>query len=85
MAATQYQIFVRYLNESIGKPLTNKTQAEWISAEDLIEIKKFYTEIAIFSYKKIKLSLHYKESFVYYNGAFADGMLGFVQARRKTH
>ena len=25
MAITQYQIFVRYLNENIGKPLTNKT------------------------------------------------------------
>ena len=33
MAATQYQLFVRYLNENIGKPLTNKTSVEWISAE----------------------------------------------------
>ena len=32
MAATQYQIFIRYLNESIGKPLTNKTSVEWIGA-----------------------------------------------------
>lgn len=42
MAATQYQLFVRYLNETIGKPLTNKTTVEWISAEELVELKTFY-------------------------------------------
>ena len=42
MAATQYQLFVRYLNENIGKPLTNKTSVEWISAEELVELKEFY-------------------------------------------
>lgn len=44
MASTQYQIFVRYLNESIGKPLTNRTSVEWISAEELVELKEFYKE-----------------------------------------
>lgn len=44
MASTQYQIFVRYLNENIGKPLTNKTPVEWISAEELVELKEFYKE-----------------------------------------
>lgn len=43
MAATQYQLFVRYLNETIGKPLTNKTTVEWISAEELVELKTFYS------------------------------------------
>lgn len=42
MAATQYQLFVRYLNETIGKPLTNKTTVEWVSAEELVELKTFY-------------------------------------------
>lgn len=42
MAATQYQIFVRYLNESIGKPLTNKTEVEWVGAEEFIDLKSFY-------------------------------------------
>ena len=53
MAATQYQIFVRYLNERVGKPLTNKTQSEWISAEDFVEIKKFY-EQNLKEYEEIK-------------------------------
>ena len=47
------QIFVRYLNEKVGKPLTNKTQAEWISAEDFVEIKKFY-EQNLKEYEEIK-------------------------------
>ena len=42
MAATQYQLFVRYLNETIGKPLTNKTTVEWVSAEEMVELKTFY-------------------------------------------
>lgn len=42
MAATQYQLFVRYFNETIGKPLTNKTTVEWVSAEELVELKTFY-------------------------------------------
>ena len=42
MASTQYQIFIRYLNESIGKPLTNKTSVEWIGAEELVELESFY-------------------------------------------
>ena len=44
MAATQYQIFVRYLNESIGKPLTNKTKVEWVGAEEFIDLTNFYEE-----------------------------------------
>lgn len=44
MAATQYQIFIRYLNESIGKPLTNKTKVEWVGAEEFIDLTKFYEE-----------------------------------------
>lgn len=44
MATTQYQIFVRYLNEDINKTLTNKTEIEWISAESIQMYKKAYTD-----------------------------------------
>ena len=42
MAVTQYQIFCRYINENVNRPLTNKTTVDWISAEELTEITKFY-------------------------------------------
>ena len=42
MAATQYQIFCRYLNENINRALTNKTESEWISAEEYETLEKSY-------------------------------------------
>ena len=44
MAATQYQIFIRYLNENNGRVLTNQTTIEWIQSEELFELRKFYQE-----------------------------------------
>ena len=41
MAATQYQIFCRYLNENVNRALTNQTVVEWISAEELNNLNKF--------------------------------------------
>ena len=41
MAITQYQIFCRYLNDTVNRALSNKTKIEWISAEDFLELKKF--------------------------------------------
>lgn len=42
MAVTQYQIFCRYLNETINHTLTNKTTVSWVSAEELNALTKFY-------------------------------------------
>lgn len=44
MAITQYQIFCRYLNETINRALTNKTQIEWIGAEELNTLQKFFND-----------------------------------------
>lgn len=44
MAVTQYQIFCRYLNETVNRALTNKTQMEWISAEELNDLNKFHLD-----------------------------------------
>ena len=41
MASTLYQIFVRYISAN-GQPLTNRTQVEWIGAEELDELKQFW-------------------------------------------
>lgn len=43
MAVTQYNIFIRYLNESVNKPLTNTTQTEWVSALDWADMQEFYS------------------------------------------
>ena len=43
MAATQYQIFCRYLNENINRALTNQTATEWINAEEYETLKSSYT------------------------------------------
>ena len=40
--ATKYQIFCRYLNESVNTVLTNQTTAEWVSASDLKDLKEQY-------------------------------------------
>ena len=32
--ATQYQIFCRYLNETVNRTLTNQTKSAWISASE---------------------------------------------------
>lgn len=44
MAVTQYQIFCRYLNENVNRPLTNQTKIDWINAEEINELNKFYAE-----------------------------------------
>lgn len=43
MAATQYQIFCRYLNENINRALTNRTSIEWVDAKEYEAIKSTYT------------------------------------------
>ena len=53
MAITQYQIFCRYLNETVNRALTNKTKIEWISAEELLEFKNFENTGEINQYKEI--------------------------------
>lgn len=40
--ATQYQIFCRYLNETVNRTLTNQTTSEWISATEFRTLKEFY-------------------------------------------
>lgn len=42
MATTQYQIFIRYLNETVNKPLTNMSEVEWVSALDWIDMQEYY-------------------------------------------
>ena len=42
MASTQYQIFCRYLNEDIGKIVSNTSTKEWVSAEEWYECKVAY-------------------------------------------
>lgn len=42
MAVTQYQIFCRYLNETVNHTLTNRTTIEWISAEEMKALNDFY-------------------------------------------
>ena len=44
MAATQYQIFCRYLNETVNHILTNQTSVSWISAEEINELTEFYVQ-----------------------------------------
>lgn len=52
MAATQYQVFCRYLNETVNRTLTNKTTVDWISAEKLNELTEYYDDNRI-EYEKI--------------------------------
>ena len=40
--ATQYQIFCRYLNETVNRTLTNQTTSEWISASEFKTLKEYY-------------------------------------------
>lgn len=40
--STQYQIFCRYLNETVNRTLTNQTTSEWISATEFKTLKEFY-------------------------------------------
>ena len=40
--ATQYQIFCRYLNETVNRTLTNQTKSEWISAFEFKTLKEYY-------------------------------------------
>lgn len=56
MAVTQYQVFCRYLNETINHALTNKSTVDWISAEEMNELDKFYQQNKN-EYESIKQSL----------------------------
>lgn len=40
--ATQYQIFCRYLNETVNRTLTNQITSEWISAAEFKSLKEYY-------------------------------------------
>lgn len=42
MAATQYQVFCRYLNENVNRVVTNNSKVEWVSAEDWYQCKLAY-------------------------------------------
>ena len=42
MAATQYQVFCRYLNENVNKIVSNTSTAEWVSAEEWYQCKVAY-------------------------------------------
>lgn len=42
MAATQYQIFCKYLNESTNKIVSNSSEKEWISAQTWYQSKVAY-------------------------------------------
>lgn len=42
MAVTQYQIFCRYLNETVNRALTNHTNIEWIGAEEKTKLEADY-------------------------------------------
>lgn len=42
MAATQYQIFCRYLNENVNRVVSNTSAVEWVSAEEWYECKMAY-------------------------------------------
>lgn len=42
MAVTTYQIFIRYFNENVGKPLTNQTTVEWVGAEEWNDLEEYY-------------------------------------------
>lgn len=44
MAATQYQVFCRYLNEKVNHALSNQTDAEWIGFEEWQELLKNATQ-----------------------------------------
>lgn len=42
MAATQYQVFCRHLNENVNRIVTNTSKTEWISAEEWYQCKLAY-------------------------------------------
>lgn len=44
MAVTQYQIFCRYLNEAVNRPLTNNQDIGWIGAEELSKLEETHRE-----------------------------------------
>jgi len=44
MAVTQYQVFCRYLNETVNRALTNRTNIEWVGAEELSDLEAHYIE-----------------------------------------
>jgi hypothetical protein len=56
MAVTQYQIFCRYLNEAVNRPLTNNLSIGWVGAEEINKLKEFYNENEK-EYKRIKEEL----------------------------
>lgn len=83
MAVTQYQIFCRYLNETVNCTLSNKTNVEWISAEELADLEKFAkNEEQVKQYEDITKrilegeirpnQLSIQESNIYYTGKKYD-------------
>lgn len=44
MAVTQYQVFCRYLNEAVNRPLTNNQDIGWIGAEELSKLEEGFRE-----------------------------------------
>ena len=70
MAATQYQIFYRYFNENVNRALTNQTNVDWISAEELTTLKEYF-ETNKTEYNRIKTQL--------LNGTLKENQLTVVQ------
>lgn len=42
MAATQYQVFCKYLNENVNRVVSNNSKIEWVSAEEWYQCKLAY-------------------------------------------
>ncbi len=56
MAVTQYQIFCRYLNETVNRALTNQTPMDWVSAAEYAELEEFYSKDGA-EYESIKAQI----------------------------
>ncbi len=46
MAVTQYQIFCRYFNGDLNRPVTNETPCEWVSKSEDLAIKLYCNDSA---------------------------------------
>ena len=87
MAVTQYQIFCRYLNEAVNRPLTNSSNISWIGAEELSELEETHRENRA-AYESIKnriISGQIKESqlslqelLIYENGKKYEALMDKV-------
>lgn len=63
MSATQYQIFIRYLNDKINRIVTNKTEMQWINSEEYNILDKLFNDT---TYNN-KTSKYEKKTTEYYN------------------